>query len=363
MANPRCLSAGPSQTLFFLLLVIQVQIFLVQSKHILRRDAVSSILDDANRTVPEYITRHGALARKTLRFFRINADHHHFETAPLVWLHSDDPFRPSDILEHIRRTTPTVKETPIPGLPKLDLDNLDMLNGINSSEGQPMALTSNDDVTDLPTWLLGETPDSLGRISNATPCVVIMIEQDHHDVDVFFFYFYSYDRGGNISQVMQPLHSLAGGMADGMHYGDHVGDCQHSSGAAYQWNDTDLSLKDERPLVYSAYGSHANYASSGLVDACHLEDVSYAILTTVYHSDNVHDSVLLDWCDAGQLWDPVLSAYFYHMDPDSQTLTRLFLPGSTSPPDSNLTSFLYYSGIWGDAEYSNDDARQKIVPI
>lgn len=29
---------------------------------------------------------------------------------------------------------------------------------------------------------------------------------------------------------------------------------------------------------------------------------------------------------------------------------------------SNLTSFFYYTGIWGDAQYADDDPRQKTVP-
>lgn len=72
---------------------------------------------------------------------------------------------------------------------------------------------------------------------------------------------------------------------------------------------------------------------------------------------------MLDFCDAGQLWDPVSSAYFYHMDPTSFKLTRLFTPESTSPHDSNLTSFFYFNGIWGDAQYAGDDPRQRTVPV
>lgn len=82
-----------------------------------------------------------------------------------------------------------------------------------------------------------------------------------------------------------------------------------------------------------------------------------------HYSDHVHDSVLLDYCDAGQLWDPVLSAYFYHMNPTSFELTRLFPPGPTTSRDSNLTSFLYFDGIWGDAQYAGDDPRQRTVPV
>ncbi|KAK1517863.1 uncharacterized protein CCOS01_12120, partial [Colletotrichum costaricense] len=61
-------------------------------------------------------------------------------------------------------------------------------------------------------------------------------------------------------------------------------------------------------------------------------------------SDHVHDSVLLDYCDAGKIWDPV----------------SIFPPGAEA--SINLTSFLYYSGIWGDFQYPDDHPRQKIVP-
>jgi hypothetical protein len=70
----------------------------------------------------------------------------------------------------------------------------------------------------------------------------------------------------------------------------------------------------------------------------------------------------LDYCDAGQLWDPISSAYFYNFDPDTAELTRIFLPESTTEPSSNLTSFLYFAGIWGDFEYPSDHPYQKTVP-
>lgn len=79
-------------------------------------------------------------------------------------------------------------------------------------------------------------------------------------------------------------------------------------------------------------------------------------------SDHVHDEVLVDYCDAGQVWDPVLSAYFYHLDPASFTLTRLLPSGSSSAAAPNLTSFFYFTGMWGDAKYPDDDPRQKTVP-
>jgi hypothetical protein len=79
--------------------------------------------------------------------------------------------------------------------------------------------------------------------------------------------------------------------------------------------------------------------------------------------DHIHDAVLLDYCDAGQLWDPILSAYFYNFDPDTGELTHILLaPNNITEPSSNLTSFLHFSGIWGDFEYPYDHPSQKTVP-
>ncbi|KAK1704431.1 hypothetical protein BDP67DRAFT_212852 [Colletotrichum lupini] len=288
---------------------------------------------DVGRVVPDFVINH----------------------APLIWLHSDDPFRPADILEHVRHTTPMVHMEPIRGLPQLDLDNLAMLNDYWNNG--PVSLTANGDITSLPTWLFGETPDETGKLHNATSCVVITVDKGSGDLDAFYFYFYSYDQGANITQVLPPMNGLIEDTEHGMHFGDHVGDwehnmirfhdgkptgiyySQHSSGSAYKWDDNDLSVEDGRPIVYSAWGSHANWASPG---------------------DHVHDSVLLDYCDAGKIWDPVSSAYYYKFDPETSLLTSIFPPGAEA--SINLTSFLYYSGIWGDFQYPDDHPRQKIVP-
>lgn len=113
----------------------------------------------------------------------------------------------------------------IPGLPELDLDNLALLN--ERSDKDPVALTANDDVTDLPPWFFGVIPDESGRPQNATPCVVILVEPEagSGDADAFYFYFYSYDRGPNAKQVLPPLNGLLDGKIDPeMSFGDHVGD-------------------------------------------------------------------------------------------------------------------------------------------
>ena len=70
--------------------------------------------------------------------------------------------------------------------------------------------------------------------------------------------------------------------------------------------------------------------------------------------------MLVDNCDAGQLWDPVSSAYFYRFDPDTSSLTTML--SSESSDAYNFTSFLYFTGIWGDYQYADDDPRQYTVP-
>lgn len=80
--------------------------------------------------------------------------------------------------------------------------------------------------------------------------------------------------------------------------------------------------------------------------------------------NQVHDYALIDYCDEGQIWDPVRSAYFYRLDPHTFTINPLARPNepSLSPPSSNLTSFFYYTGNWGDTQYPDSDPRQETVP-
>ncbi|QDS76337.1 hypothetical protein FKW77_002752 [Venturia effusa] len=290
--------------------------------------------DDA-LMVPDYVIRH----------------------APLVWLHSEDPFRPSDFGEHLKHTTAKLYGSPIPKLPILNLDNLELLNDY----GKEVALTSNDDVTIIPQWLLGETPNASGAIETAIPCAIIMLEKTSRDVDVYYFYFYSYDRGANITQVLPPLNRIVSPNETEkyFHFGDHVGDwennmirfrdglptgiyySQHSDGQAFDWNDDILQKESDRPVVYSAYGSHANYATNGTF---------------------VHDDVLLDYCNAGLRWDPVQSAYFYRLNQETFTVQRLFTNDEVESRTGNLTSWFYYEGKWGDAQYPDSDPRQRKVP-
>lgn len=119
-----------------------------------------------------------------------------------------------------------VNGEPVDGLPELDLDNLALLND-RGLDGRPVALTAGDEVTQVPDWFLGETPDETGTLKNATACVVILVESegDSNDLAAFYFYFYSYNRGANSTQVLEPIKSMIEkDIEPGMHFGDHVGD-------------------------------------------------------------------------------------------------------------------------------------------
>ena len=56
--------------------------------------------------------------------------------------------------------------------------------------------------------------------------------------------------------------------------------------------------------------------------------------------------LLEDETDAGTLWDPIKSAWFYSYDPTSETFTT-YVPGTP-------VNWLYYNGQWGDQQLPDD---------
>lgn len=111
--------------------------------------------------------------------------------APLVWLHSEDPYRPSDLQQQLDHTTPEVNGTAVDDAPSpLTLDNLDELNDLGNTS---VYLTSHEGIgaTPEPAWLHGITPDSSGRTGNGTGCAIIVVDHGGGEVDAFYFYFYA----------------------------------------------------------------------------------------------------------------------------------------------------------------------------
>jgi hypothetical protein len=108
-----------------------------------------------------------------------------------VWLHSEDPYRPTDLTTFIRHTRPRRAFAELPGVPAdLTLHNLDELNALGGG-GREIFLTSADDVTTNPRWIEGVAPDATGRTPNAVCCVVIVADRGGGGLDAFYMYFYA----------------------------------------------------------------------------------------------------------------------------------------------------------------------------
>lgn len=131
--------------------------------------------------------------------------------APIVYLYSADPYRPSDIGNQLIHTQPQLNYTLITNAPNpLTLDNL---NALNSLGGNFTYLTSRDNVTANPSWLRGVIPDSSGKTEGAVSSAIIVNDHGNGLVDAFYFYFYAFNQGG---------------WYFGLQIGDHVGDWEHN---------------------------------------------------------------------------------------------------------------------------------------
>jgi hypothetical protein len=112
---------------------------------------------------------------------------------------------------------------------------------------------------------------------------------------------------------------------------------QHSNGQAFQYGVTEKHTDNLRPVAYSGNGSHANYAIAGGHDH-------------VIPNFNLPGGVLVDETDRGIFWDPLLGAYYYKYDAGANSFTAY--------DGSAPTSWLKFSGRWGDQEYPTSDKRQ-----
>jgi hypothetical protein len=169
--------------------------------------------------------------------------------APLVHLHSKEPFWPSDIAVHLEHITPCINDTQAAGKVKPKIDNVVDLNALDGEGGRWVYLKSDDwidlwrdeNIKDLPGWLTAEygiparpkeddvvspnktfsekessqvqadSKDAGGRSS--APAVLLVVEKGDDVIDAFWFYFYSYNLGNSVFSFR---------------FGNHVGDWEHS---------------------------------------------------------------------------------------------------------------------------------------
>ncbi|ORY08751.1 hypothetical protein BCR34DRAFT_603391 [Clohesyomyces aquaticus] len=259
--------------------------------------------------------------------------------APLVYLFSGEQFFPSDIQAQLTNTIPEVNFSAVPNVANpLDLNNLNTLS-------QDVYLTSKDDVTKTPTWIKGVKPDGSGKTNNAVTAAVIVNDKGNGNVDAFYMYFYAYNWGGIVAGI------------NTLQFGNHVGDwehnmirfsngvpqyiwySQHANGQAFKYSITEKDSSGLRPIVYSANGSHANYAISGTHDH-------------TIPNFNLPGGFLEDHTDKGAVWDPLLSAYYYAFNAGDGSF-RAFDESGKTP-----TGWLGFKGRWGDQEYPTSDKRQ-----
>ncbi|KAI9717853.1 MAG: hypothetical protein M1828_007092, partial [Chrysothrix sp. TS-e1954] len=272
--------------------------------------------------------------------------------APLVYLTTNDPYRPSSIGAQLQNTHPDLNLTAVPAgsYPSpLTLSNLNSLNSVaNSDGGADIYLTSNGDYTSLPAWLKGTTPDSSGSTGSTISCAVITNDKGGGVLDAYYMYFYAYNQGNTVL---------------GQELGDHLGDWEHNmirfnnskpsqiwysehgNGEAFTYDA--IKKSGQRPIAYSGNGTHANWATVGTHDHA-IPDVSFP------------GGPLKDTTNAGPLWDPVKAAYFYRVtfpsgtaDGDSSS------PSFTAYNGQDPTGYLDFTGAWGDDQLARNDPRQK----
>ncbi|KAL4901936.1 hypothetical protein BDW74DRAFT_159240 [Aspergillus multicolor] len=167
------------------------------------------------------------------------------------------------------------------------------------------------------------------------PAILLVIDKGNGIVDAFWFYFYSFNLGNVVFNVR---------------FGNHIGDWEHclvrfhhgkpkalffsahSGGEAYSYEAVEKIGR--RPVIYSATGTHAMYATPGV------------------HSYILPWGLLHDETDRGPLWDPLLNSHIYTYDHVNDTLRASTL-NPTAP-----TEWFYFNGHWGDKFYPLGDHRQ-----
>lgn len=295
----------------------------------------------------------------------LSAPDYVFEYAPYVHLFSKEEFWPCDIADHLPHTTPHVNYTPIysQGIRNLNLSNLNRLNKVN--HGRYIYLKSDDNVEERPKWLAGkknipDVPDTgnpeLHLIHNqqkpihsdsdeekphggrsSAPAILVMVPKPDGILDAFWFFFYSYNLGHKVFNVR---------------FGNHVGDWEHTMvrfhhgkpkyvyvsehffGEAYTYNAIEKIGK--RPVVYSAEGTHAMYATPGR------------------HPYVLPLGLLHDETDRGPLWDPTKNMHTYTYD-----LAEDDLQATNATPSAPIEWF-HFRGHWGDKRYDLQDSRQYV---
>jgi hypothetical protein len=185
------------------------------------------------------------------------------------------------------------------------------------------------------------------------PAILVVVDKGHGIIDAFWFYFYSYNLGTTVLNIR---------------FGNHIGDWEHSlirfhngvpkavffsahsGGLAYSYDAVEKG-REGRPVLYSALGSHAMYATPGK------------------HPYVLPFGLLADITDRGPLWDPAQNYLAYHYNTSithnqdaksisisKQDMRDILQPAATNPEAP--VGWWWFKGHWGDKFYELGDERQ-----
>jgi hypothetical protein len=144
-------------------------------------------LDLAATAIPGYVLEYGGFIQRPFFFFL--AQYSNNASAPLLWLHSEEVYNPSDIEEQLAHTTPLVDWKLVKGAPSpVTLNNLDQLNGHGNTS---VYLSSQEGIDHLPSWFEGVKPDQEGRTNGAVSSALILRDHGKGILDAYYFYFYA----------------------------------------------------------------------------------------------------------------------------------------------------------------------------
>jgi hypothetical protein len=268
--------------------------------------------------------------------------------APVVRLYSEEKYLPYDVVDYVTHFTlkdSSRQNVSADGGP-LSLSDLGLVQALSSES--PLYLSSLEDFSLEPEWLTGSKniPDiDTGTLKNA-PAVLIVMDKGGGVVDSFWFFFYSFNLGPFV-------------MGSGP-YGNHIGDWEHclirfknkepellwmsahGGGSAYYFEAMEKYEKDDnRPVLFAARGTHANYATAGQ----HSHDIPYHMLS--------------DFTDRGPLWD-VKNNYLAYVYDGS----NVYPSNGTDPTrEMELGGWLTYLERWGDQKLLPEDPRQSYHPF